>query len=286
MNLIDQLRRDEQSVAVLVELTSAFEGIASLRVAQTKNRVAQSTQFFNEIWKIYKLLRVNDDFNYGRTHQDKSKLINKDLFIIITAEGGFSGDIDFKLVDLMRRSYDKNKIDIIVIGYHGAIQLAQRGIEYIKYFKLPTVDQNINVQPILRELQKYPKTTIFYQQYITLMNQEVRSIDLSEAVKLNISEDSKDAISEKNYIFEPNTLEVASHLERSMIQIAISQLILNSKLAQFASRFKAMSVSNQLAVDQKDDIHKSLNRAVRSYKDQRLREIVNAFRLSNQGVNF
>lgn len=285
MNLIDQLKKEQDNVSVLVELTSAFEGIASLKVAQTKQRVEVSTKFFNELWRIYRLLRVEDDFNYGRIVGNEHNLSNKDLYIIITAEGGFSGDIDLKLVNFMLESYDPKKHDIVVIGYHGAIQLAQKSIDYIRYFKLPKVDQNINTQPILKILQSYPKTKVYYQSYITLMHQEVKSIDLSEAVKINIDKESKDTINKHNYIFEPNTHEVAAHLEKSMIQIVLSQLILSSKLAQFASRFKAMSTSNHLALDQKDSITLNLNRARRNFKDQRLREITNAFRLATKGAN-
>ena len=285
MNLIDQLKKEQDNISVLVELTSAFEGIASLKVAQTKQRVEVSTKFFNELWRIYRLLRVEDDFNYGRIVGNEHNLSNKDLYIIITAEGGFSGDIDLKLVNFMLESYDPKKHDIVVIGYHGAIQLAQKSIDYIRYFKLPKVDQNINTQPILKILQSYPKTKVYYQSYITLMHQEVKSIDLSEAVKINIDKESKDTINKHNYIFEPNTHEVAAHLEKSMIQIVLSQLILSSKLAQFASRFKAMSTSNHLALDQKDSITLNLNRARRNFKDQRLREITNAFRLATKGAN-
>ncbi len=285
MNLLDQLKKDQEGVSVLVELTSAFEGIASLKVAQTKQRVSVATKFFNELWRIYRLLRVEQEFNYGRIVGNEHLLSDKDLFIIITAEGGFSGDIDLKLVNYMLENYDPKKHDVIVIGFHGAIQLAQKNVDYLRYFKLPMVDQNINTQPILKILQNYPKTTVYYQSYITLMHQEVKSIDLSEAVKINIEKETEETISKHNYIFEPNTHEVAAHLEKSMIQIALSQLILSSKLAQFASRFKAMSTSNHLALDERESITLNLNRAKRNLKDQRLREITNAFRLAQKGAH-
>ncbi|QQS18680.1 F0F1 ATP synthase subunit gamma [Candidatus Saccharibacteria bacterium] len=118
-------------MSTLVELTSVFEGIASMRIAQTKNQVLQSTKFFDELWKIYTQLRVDSLFSFGREENDKNKVIlDKELYIIITAEGGFSGDIDQKLVQAMLDSYDKDKNDIIVIGHHGAMQLSQRGYRF------------------------------------------------------------------------------------------------------------------------------------------------------------
>jgi len=281
----NEIAREEQSMATLVELTSAFEGIASMRTAQIKNQVLQSTKFFNELWSIYSQLRVDSLFTFGRDKNDVT-VIDKELFIIITAEGGFSGDIDQKLVQLMLKEYDKDKNEIIVIGHHGAMQLAQQGIAYKKYFKLPTKDQNINVTPITREVSRYRSTKLFYQEYISLMVQDVKRIELSMAVKERgtVSDNSDDVISEANYIFEPSSYAVAAHLERSMIQIAISQLILDSKLAQYASRFRAMTASHQRADESKAEKHLEFNHARRGIKDERLKEIINGIKKSKVGA--
>jgi ATP synthase F1 gamma subunit len=280
-----EIARDEASMGTLVELTSVFEGIASMRIAQTKSQVLQSTKFFNDLWKIYSQLRVDSMFTFGRS-QDASNLINKELYIIITAEGGFSGDIDQKLVQLMLKDYSPEANEVICIGHHGAMQLAQRGISYKKYFKLPKKDQNINVTPIIREVQKYKSTKMFYQEYVSLMVQDVKRIELSSAVKerANISDNPDEIISEDNYIFEPSTYAVAAHLERSMMQIAVSQLILESKLAQYASRFRAMTASHQRADESKSELHMDFNRARRGIKDERLKEIINGMKKARSGV--
>lgn len=284
MKRLDELVREEANMSTLVELTSAFEGIAALRVAQTKSKVLQSNEFFKELWGIYRQLKAGDAFNFGRS-RNREDLIQRDLFIVITAEGGFSGDIDLKLIRYMLDKYDSAKNDIIVIGHHGAIQLAQRGIEYKKYYKLPAHDQNINTMPIVREVQKYRSTYIFYQEYVTLMEQKVDSIELVSAVQDRAtSEDPKDVINEKTYIFEPSAFAVASHLELSMTQIAISQMILSSKLAQFASRFKAMTASHERSERERQDIRLEYNRSKRAVKDERLKEIVNSMKFTRIGA--
>jgi ATP synthase F1 gamma subunit len=275
----NDIAREEKAIGTLVELTSVFEGIASMRIAQIKNQVLQATAFFNDIWEIYSQLRVDSMFRFGRS-QSEEEVLNKDLFIIITAEGGFSGDIDQKLVKFMIENYNKDKQDILVIGHHGALQLAQRGISYIKYFKLPNKDKNINVTPIIRYVQKYRKTTVFYQQYVSLMVQDVRRIELAATIaqKGNETGKAEEIITSDNTIFEPSTYAVVDHLESSMMQIAMSQLILDSKLAQYASRFRAMSASHTRAEESKGDLHMEFNRAKRAIKDQRLKEIINGLR--------
>src|SRR5689334_3960430 len=96
----NEIAREETSMATLVELTSVFEGIASMRIAQIKTQVLQSTKFFDELWAIYSQLRVDSLFSFGRDKKGANSVIDKELYIIITAEGGFSGDIDQKLVQL------------------------------------------------------------------------------------------------------------------------------------------------------------------------------------------
>lgn len=281
----NELEKEERAMGTLVELTSVFEGIASMRISQIKNQVLDSTKFFDQLWGIYSQLRVDSLFSFGRDRKQQPS-IDKELFIIITAEGGFSGDIDQKLIQLMLKEYNADKNEILVIGHHGAMQLAQRGIAYKKYFKLPTRDRNINVMPVVREVQKYRSTKVFYQAYLSLMVQDVKRIELSNVVKErgDASEKPDEVISEETYIFEPSAFAVASRLEESMVQIAISQLILESKLAQYASRFRAMSASHQRADEGKADLHLEYNRAKRAIKDERLKEIVNGLKKANVGA--
>lgn len=278
MSLLD-LEKEKKGVAAMVQMSSVFEGIASMKIAKIKNQVLQATEYFDELWAIYTQLRVDSLFRFGRSTTDK-KVLDKELYIIVTAEGGFSGDIDAKLIRYMLEKYSPEKNDIVVIGHHGAIQLAQKGVSYRKYFKLPEKDQNINVAPIVKIVQEYKTASVFYQQYVSLMVQDVKRIELSKAVaeQGNKADDTAEFISEANYIFEPSAYAVVDHLERSMMQIMLEQLILDSKLAQYASRFRAMSASHQLADEQMGDVTLRYNRARRGIKDERLKEIVNGLR--------
>jgi F-type H+-transporting ATPase subunit gamma len=283
MSHLLELEKEKKGVAAMVQMSSAFEGIASMKIARIKNQVLQSTIFFDDLWGIYTQLRVDSLFRFGRG-QNNQNAIDKELYIIITAEGGFSGDIDAKLIRFMLEQYDPNKNEIIVIGHHGAVQLAQKGVSFKKYFKLPEKDQNINVAPIIKYVQQYRTASVFYQSYVSLMVQDVKKIELSSAVaELGKKADkTEEIISEANYIFEPSTYAVVGHLEQSMLQIMIEQLILNSKLAQYASRFRAMSASHQLADEQMSDVTLRYNRARRGIKDERLKEIVNGLRKAAQ----
>ncbi len=273
-----ELAADEALMAGMVQLTSIFESIASLKIAHIKDQVLRSKQFFEELWHIYTQIRADDLFRYGRS--ESHKVIPKQLLVVITGEGGFSGDIDEKLIEIMLQAYEPERQDIIVVGHHGAIQLAQRSIAFKRYYKLPEHEENINTLPIIQEVQQYKSTTVYYQTYVSLMVQDVKYISLGAAI-VNQGKNAvkgRDIISEKTYIFEPNTYELLTHLERSMLQIAISQVILESKLAQYASRFRAMNEAHSKADESFHNVHLLYNRAKRAFKDERLKEIINGLR--------
>lgn len=276
-----EIEKDIVSMQTLAQLTSVFEGIASMRIAQIKNQVLQSQSFFDTLWQMYIQIRAGTPFMFGRhVLEENNDVIDKELFIVITAEGGFSGDIDQKLISWMLKNYNKTSNDIIVIGHHGAIQLAQRGVAFRKYFKLPAKDANINVSPIIKEVQRYRSTSVFYQTYVSLTVQDVKRISLSSAVEQQGKDVKKgeEVINEATYIFEPNSFAVVDHLERSMMNIALSQVILESKLAQYASRFQAMSAAHNRASDATGEYKLLYNRARRAIKDERLKEIINGLR--------
>ena len=281
MSRIQDVAAQRVAMDTIVNLTSVFEGIASMRIAQTKSQVLQSQQFFSELWNIYSQLRVDKLFRFGRTESEK--VIDKQLFIVITSEGGFSGDIDQKLIKTMLTQFDPVKQDIIVIGHHGAVQLIQAGVSFKKYFTLPSKDKNINVQPLIKEARGYKDTVVFYETYVSLMIQDVKSINLSSAVKeeaSGVQGSEEEYISERNYIFEPSAFDVVAHLERSMMQIALSQVILESKLAQYASRFRAMSMAKDRAGQLHDSLTLLYNRTKRRTQDERLKEMINGLRKS------
>ncbi len=275
MKRLNDVIAEQQAMSSVVGLTDVFEGLASMRIAQVKDQVLSSQRFFNELWGIYSQVRVSKQFTYGRGYEDAQ--IDKELFIAITAEGGLSGDIDQKLITWMLKNYDNNKQDIIIIGHHGALQLAAAGVPYKRYFKLPIHDNNINVVPLIDQVRLYKSTTIYYQAYVTLMVQDIKRIELKGAIEqasLDAGKNNK-RIDDENYIFEPSTEDVAAHLENTMMQITLTQTILDSKLAQYASRFRSMKRASDKADEMMKDLNREYNRTRRFVADERIKEVIN-----------
>ena len=269
-----EIKADEVAVKSVVSLTSALESLSSMQIAKTKNKVLISNQFFDEVWKIYKQIRVDVLFNFGR--QVDEKPIDTELLILITAKGGLSGDIDQRLIRKFLEYYDEQHHDVLVIGHHGALKLKQSHVDYAYYFDLPEGDY-INVDPLMDITRKYSRSRIFYQNYISLGQQTIEEVDLSEVVSskgrvADLSTVGDDVVSEKTYIFEPSSYAVAAYLENSILRLTISQFIYDSRLAQVASRFKAMSAAKERSIENANELHVEYNRAKRNQVDTRLKE--------------
>ena len=269
-----EIKAEEADARSVVSLTSALETLSSMQIAKTKNKVLISNEFFEEVWNIYKQIRVDVLFNYGRVEGEKP--VDKELLILITAKGGLSGDIDNRLVRKVVEYYDETKHVIMVIGHHGALKLKQSHIDLDYYFDLPEGDY-INVDPLMDITRKYSKSRIFYQHYISLSQQEIKDVDLSEVVSskgraIDLAYASDDLVTEKTYIFEPSSYAVAAYLENSILRLTISQFIYDSRLAQVASRFKAMSAAKERSIANASALHLEFNRAKRNLVDTRLKE--------------
>lgn len=269
-----EIKAEEASVRSVVSLTSALESLSSMQIAKTKNKVLISNQFFDEVWNIYKQIRVDVMFNYGREVNETP--IEKELLILITAKGGLSGDIDNRLIRKFMEHYDETKNDVLVIGHHGATKLKQAHVDYTYYFDLPEHDY-VNVDPLMDITRKYAKSRIFYQNYISLSQQEIKDVDLSEVVSskgrvADLSTIGNDMVTEKTYIFEPSSYAVAAYLENSILRLTISQFIYDSRLAQVASRFKAMSAAKERSIENAALLRTEYNRSKRNQVDTRLKE--------------
>ena len=269
-----EVKAEEMSMRTIVSLTSAFESLSSMQIAKTKNKVLISNEFFNEVWTIYKQIRMDVMFNFGRTVDEKP--IDKELMILITASGGLSGDIDQRLIRKFKERYDPEQNDILVIGHHGAQQLDQVHIEYSMYFDLPKKDY-INVDPLMDIIKKYTKSRIYYQDYVSLSQQDIKDVDLSEVVSskgrtADLDTLGDDMITEKNYIFEPNAFGVAAYLETSILRLTLAQFIYDSRLAQVASRFRAMTAAKERSLETANDLHTQYSRSKRALVDVRLKE--------------
>ena len=282
MRRASAIEKEAGEITTVQDLTAVFESLASTQVAKVKNKVELSKDFFQLLWRRYSSIRIDPSARItNRSMADKNA---RQVFVVISAEAGLSGDIDQRLIGVMQQDYDDNVTDIIVLGSHGASQLSQRGIPYVRFFKVPESDKYIDVTPVIEAIMPYSKIVVYYEEYVSLGVQNIKSIDLISSVR-DMSEDAdEDTMTAQDTIFEPSLNEIADEMEMTMMRLALSQTILESSLAQAASRFNAMAVAKKRAGELLGDFMLEFHRAKRSESDRRLREVLISLKKKRKSV--
>jgi F-type H+-transporting ATPase subunit gamma len=276
MRRASQIEKEKRQILTVEDLTGVFESIASTQIAKVKNKVELSKQFFQLLWARYTSIRV--DPRTRITNRNATDEQTKQVFVMLSAEAGLSGDIDKRLIEAMLAAYDRDTTDIVVLGSHGATQLKQRNIPYIGFFQVPETDRYIDVSPVIRLISPYPKIVVYYEEYVSLGVQEIKTIDLITTLR-DMSEDAgEDVMTAADTIFEPSLDEIADQMEVTMMTLALSQAVLESSLAQAASRFNAMAVAKKLAFELLLHTQLEFHRAKRGESDRRMREVMVAIK--------
>jgi len=271
MRRASSIEKDSRQTVTVENLTGVFESIASTQVAKVRSKVTLSKEFFELIWKCYSSIKFDPS---SRITNRSGGEDDKKVFVVISAEAGLSGDIDQRLVNKVMADYDEATTDVIVLGTHGATQLRQRNIPFKRYFKVTETDHYIDVMPVIAAILPYTTIIVYYEEYVSLGIQEIKTINLITSMK-DLSESAgEDTMNANDTIFEPSLDVIADEMEITMMTLALSQTIMESSLAQSASRFNAMALAKKRALMMLFDYGLEFHRAKRSESDRRLREVM------------
>lgn len=271
MRRASAIEKESEQIETVKDLTGVFESISSTQVAKVKNKVELSKEFFRLLWKRYTAIRIDPSMRITNRELGEN---DKTVFIVVSAEAGLSGDIDQRLIDTMLQDYKAGSTDIVVLGTHGATQLKQRGIPYIRFFKVPETDKYIDVSPVINTVLPYARIIVYYEEYVSLGTQGIKKLDLVTSMRDMSQEADEDVMTAADTIFEPSLDYIAEQMEMTMMTLALSEAILESGLAQAASRFNAMAVAKKRALELLMAYGLEFHRAKRSESDRRLREVM------------
>ena len=261
MNKITELYREYQDVSTIEEVARIFENSASIQVRQIKNRVLASRDFLHELWSMYVQLRLDSggdlDIPVNVPTNDKTAVI------LISSDESLGGTIDERLIEEAISVMNPGRADYFVIGKKGARIMKAQGIKPTAAFKLPDITKPVNVIPIIYKTQEYKSSVVYFEQFINIDTQQIQVFELISGIKrvgqMESSRRDASLIFTSDYIFEPSLKKVISYLESMMRATVLTELILESRLAQLANRFNTMNqaganadkIKNQLYIEYK-----------------------------------
>lgn len=271
------IKSDLQEIMVINRLTAVLESVSSIRIGQIKDTVLAGRECFTELWKTYTQLRIDTEKHKRFISKDESRFSNgKTLYVILTSDGSLSGTIDQRIIDYFLTVRETQDADVFCIGKHGVSLLKLRGIEALQSFQFPNNADQAQIQDICAAIEPYAKITIYYQSYESINKQTVKSIELISSVASLASNTpvGGDIISSRDFVFEPSLKIIVKTMESTMLQIALREILLDSELAQLASRFVAMFAAEERAKKTQKTLTSAWQKSRRDERDRRQRETI------------
>jgi len=260
------IKKNLADTTTIANLSSIFEITSTIKINATKNDVFLSQRFYVDLWSLYEEL-----INAKSIEELESRKFefDKTICLVVTSSGSFSGPADDEIIRLLDSDPDTAGSDIVVIGTKGVSILTSKGREIVLGFESPDITKPIDVTPLSELISKYKRAYCIYQTFVSLANQKITKTNLIPSQSVG---ELKSRIDADDYIIEPGYSEVMDYLESVILNISLSQIIFESRLSEYANRFKTTTVINEKAKNTIKMLKLQYNQTKRRLKDEALRQ--------------
>ena len=262
MGKLETLKSEIKTIDELKDITSMLEQIAARDITQMRSRILESRQFFQEAWRIYRVVR-----EVSPTPPD---VMNKHLVVIITLNWGMAGSLLKKVTDKGEELYQHYEADLLITGKMGQTQFADRDERTIHFFNVPKKVTYSDIAPLREIVAKYSQVHIVYPRYEKLSKQVVATASLLVDAK---DEEKDSSIKSERFIIEPDIKEVANYMNKAIVGIVFYHYFAEALLAYSAAQMVAMRSAHDNAKDQEKKLTFNYNKARRELVSAKLREL-------------
>ena len=275
-----QLKRRITSVKNTRQITKAMELVAASKMRRAQENALMSREFRNVARAI--LSRIAELTDVTKHPLYAQRTIHTRLYIVITSDRGLAGAYNSNILRVLATELQDDRANdigsqVIVIGKQGAKFVSRfKEIDIIgAYTDFPEHPTANDIGPILRTiLQRFTSrivdsVEILYTDYKSSISQVVRSDHLLPAVfrPTRIPKELEKAV------FEPSVAAVLENITERLVEVQLSQAILESKASEHSMRMLAMKNASDNASEIIDDLTLVFNTARQASITQELAEI-------------
>ncbi len=274
------LKRRITSVKNTKQITKAMELVAASKMRRAQENALRSREYRNLARAI--LTRISELTDVTKHPLYVTRALKTRLYIIVTSDRGLAGAYNSNLFrhltnELKTDQVQKIQSQVIVIGKQGAKFLARfKDVEVVAvYENFPDYPTANDIRPILNTVVESYKAKdvdtvdILYTDYKSSISQVVTSDRLLPAVfeAVPIPKDLETAE------FEPSAEAVLDSITERIIEVQLSQALLESKASEQSMRMMAMKNASDNAGEIIDDLTLAFNTARQAAITQELAEI-------------
>lgn len=274
------LKRRITSVKNTKQITKAMELVAASKMRRAQENALRTRQFRNVARAI--LARIAELTDVTKHPLYAIRPVKTRLYLVITGDRGLAGAYNSNIfrqlaADLTDDQQSGINSQLIIIGKQGA-KFATRFKDitvlavYTNFPEHPTAN---DIHPILTTIidrftaTKADEVRLLYTDYKSSISQVVTSQQVLPAAvsKARITKDLEQAV------FEPSVREVLDNITERLIEVQLSQAILESRASEHSMRMMAMKNASDNASEIIDDLTLEFNTARQAAITQELAEI-------------
>lgn len=252
----------------------AYQEVALMKMQDSRDSVLGSRNYLQELGYVYFEVKYSYEKEMTKISNKKKQYLKepRSVAVLLTPNEKLNGGMPYRVFYSFKDYVQSHpEVSVIVIGTVGEALYQSSGIDHEhQTFELlygDTFEEDIlNLIYVLRD---FDEVLIFHGQFESLVSQRSVSTSLDGLThgeeKLDtVQGNARAPINKTSFLFEPNIKDVVEFFDSQVKASLLRQSVHESRLAQFASRARAMDE----ALSNVEHTHKSLS--LRAKRDKRL----------------
>ncbi|MCB5230617.1 MAG: ATP synthase F1 subunit gamma [Candidatus Cloacimonas sp.] len=256
-NRIDSVRNTRQ-------ITNAMKMVAASKLRKAQDRIVNARPYADYLeFMIRSVKYKNPDTEHPMLTENQDKNAKR-LLVVMTSDRGLCGSFNSNIIRSTKVYLEKHPdTDVICIGRKGYEQISKLTSSIIdKYFNLFN-EMNFNdIKDITKGVLNlylnngYARVDVIYNEFKSAIQQNI-----IEKQILPIIPPESPAISQVDYLYEPDENTVIEELGTKYIDVEIWRMMLESSAAEQGARMTAMDNATENATELIDSLTLLHNRA-------------------------
>lgn len=247
------------SVKNTSKITQAMSMVATAKLRRAQDAITSARPFAQQVQKILGNLAMADTEFVHPFFETRTNIRNI-VVIAVSSDRGLCGAFNTNLlrvltsrIEELQKTYPNSTIQIIPVGKR-AVNAARKMShpvlnEYNDVFTKLSYDTAIDIADAVTNgflLDNVDHVEVIYNEFVTVMRQEVRTMQLLPIVPDTSSQASDRSV---DYIFEPSRGDILGTLLPMYIKLQVWRTLLDSNAAEHAARRMAMENATTNARD-------------------------------------
>ena len=283
------------SVKNIRKITRAMEMVAAARLRRAEQRIEHLRPYADALRRMTaRAAQAADNIPNLPILQEKDE-VNTVGVLLITGDRGLAGPFNSQIIRAGNRRLreledDGKKVLWYAVGRRGVSSLQFRNFDldasWTGFTDRPAFADARAVADGLASAYvdgKVDRVEVFYNGYISPVNQEVRHETLLQLQQADVIADDEDDDGENGeehihdralWIYEPDPEEILARLVPDYVEISIYRAMLESTASEHGARMSAMRSASDNAADLIDDLTLAANRQRQAEITQEIMEVV------------